>query len=152
MNHTPYTREELNAFLDYESKLYGLKSRRCPIVVLGEMRIAYKYVYTLRHTEYHYNNKNKFRTLFWRIRLLKMQEKHGIKIPINVCGKGLRLMHVGSILINSNAYVGENCALHINTGIVAGGTSDAAPVIGDNVVIGIGAVLLGGIKFLTDVR
>lgn len=31
---------------------------------------------------------------------------------------------------------------HINTALVAGGTSDEAPTLGNNVVIGIGAVVL----------
>lgn len=145
MNHTPCTKEELKAFLDYESKLYKRKNRGCPILALGERAIAYKYVYILRHTEFHHNNNHKVRALLWRIWLSKMQEKHGVKIPINVCGKGLRLVHVGSILVSNNAHIGENCSFHINTAIVAGGTSDDVPVIGSNVVIGIGAILTGGI-------
>ena len=146
MNHTPCTKEELKAFLDYESKLYRRKSGKYPVFALGESAIAYKYVYILRRAEFHHNSKHKLRALLWRIRLSKMQERHGIKIPINTCGKGLKLIHVGSILVSPNAHIGENCSFHINTGVVAGGRTDAAPEIGNNVVIGIGAILLGGIK------
>lgn len=146
MNHTPHTKDELKAFLDYESKLYKRKNRKYPIFALGESAIGYKYVYTLRHAELHYNSKHKIRALLWRVRLSKMQEKHGVKIPINVCGKGIKLIHVGSILVSANARIGENCSFHINTAIVAGGRTDAAPEIGDNVVIGIGAILLGEIN------
>ena len=37
-------------------------------------------------------------------------------------------------------------SLHVNTAIVAGGTNHEAPVLGRNVVVGIGAVVLGGVK------
>ncbi len=55
-------------------------------------------------------------------------------------------MHLGPILINGKATIGEECSLHINTAIVAGGTNDDVPTIGNHVVIGVGSTLLGGIS------
>ena len=60
-------------------------------------------------------------------------------------------MHIGPILVNGNSKIGENCVLHINTGLVAGGRTDEAPTLGNNVIVGIGAVLLGGIKIADNV-
>ena len=60
-------------------------------------------------------------------------------------------MHVGPILINGNAKIGKNCSIHINTSIVAGGIDSSAPTIGDNVVIGVGAVLLGKISIANNI-
>ena len=54
-------------------------------------------------------------------------------------------MHVGPILINNRAAVGSNCTFHINTGLVAGGTTHAAPKLSDDVVVGFGAVVLGDV-------
>ena len=54
-------------------------------------------------------------------------------------------MHVGPILVNDKAAVGECCSLHIGTGIVAGGVNDLAPVIGNHVVIGVGAKIVGNV-------
>ena len=54
-------------------------------------------------------------------------------------------MHVGPILLNGRASVGENCAFHINSALVAKGVSDDAPVLGNNVVVGVGAVVVGGV-------
>ena len=36
--------------------------------------------------------------------------------------------------------------MHMGASVVAGGTSNEAPNIGDNCVIGVGAVVLGGVK------
>lgn len=54
-------------------------------------------------------------------------------------------MHLGSILINESVRVGNDCSIHINCAIVAGGRSDECPLIGNNVVIGVGATILGKI-------
>lgn len=73
-----------------------------------------------------------------------MRNKYGIHIGINVCDKGLKIMHLGSILTNGNVKIGKDCALHINTAFVAQGVSSAAPQLGDGVVAGVGSVVLGG--------
>ena len=74
-----------------------------------------------------------------------MQNRYSLQIPINMCGKGLRIMHVGPVLINGRATIGENCSIHMNTAIIAGGVDDGVPNIGDNVVIGVGAVVIGNV-------
>lgn len=89
--------------------------------------------------------------MLYKIRLLKLQNKYGLHVPINTCGKGLKIMHLGPILINSKAKIGQDCSIHINTAIVAGGVSNDAPEIGNGCVIGIGAVLLGKIKIADNV-
>ena len=53
-------------------------------------------------------------------------------------------MHIGPILTNAKARVGQNCSIHINTGIAAQGITSKAPTIGDDVVIGFGACIIGG--------
>lgn len=40
--------------------------------------------------------------------------------------------------------------MHMNAALVAGGTSDAAPVLGKGVVVGIGAVVVVGISVADD--
>ena len=58
-----------------------------------------------------------------------MQNKYGMHIPINCCAKGLKIMHVGPVIMNKNAIVGEDCSFHMNTGLCAGGHSDDAPIL-----------------------
>ena len=54
-------------------------------------------------------------------------------------------MHVGPVLMNGNVDVGEDCVFHINTALVAGGPNDNVPTLGNGVVLGIGAVVVGGV-------
>ncbi len=55
-------------------------------------------------------------------------------------------MHVGPILMNGRVTVGKNCKLHINTALVAGGTNDDVPTLGDGCILGVGAVVAGGVS------
>ena len=54
-------------------------------------------------------------------------------------------MHLGSILTNDKFRVGRDCSIHINTALVAHGVTGGVPRLGDNIVIGTGAILLGDI-------
>lgn len=62
-------------------------------------------------------------------------------------GPGLYIAHIGGVHINPGAVLGRNCdmAHRITIGASAMGRS-GIPVIGDNVYIGTGAVLVGKIK------
>ncbi len=60
-------------------------------------------------------------------------------------------MHLGPILINNKARIGCDVKMHMNSAIVAGGSNDYVPVIGDNVVIGYGAVILGNTRIAKGV-
>lgn len=145
---TIQNKSDLKEFLKAELNQY-IKPGFRSFFLLGGAAILRRHQYLLRKTEYYANTGKKFRMLLYKIRLSKLQNKHSLLIPLNTCGKGLKIMHLGSILISGRASLGENCALHINTGIVAGGTNDDAPIIGNNVVIGFGAVVLGNV-YLAD--
>ena len=71
----------------------------------------------------------------------------GFTIPINTFGPGLNIAHRGTIIINGNAAIGENCRIHagVNIGTEAG-HSGKAPEIGNNIYIGPGAKLFGKIR------
>lgn len=65
---------------------------------------------------------------------------------MNCCGKGLSIAHIGTIVINGSASLGDFCRLHtcVNIG-TAGGKVSKTPVIGNRVYIGPGAKLFGDI-------
>lgn len=131
-------------YINYEKSKYSITLRK--IIRLDETSIIFKFQKTLRKTELFFNTHKRLR-YFWYIRKLnKLRNKYCLHIPINTCGKGLKIMHLGPILINPNAKIGEDCSMHINTMIVAGGTNDFAPVIGNKVIIGVGSVILGNVK------
>ena len=81
----------------------------------------------------------------------KMSFLYGIHIPVNVCGRGLKIMHLGSVMINSMSDVGENCVFHANTALVARGHGAGAPQMGNGVVVGTHAVIVGGVKIGNNV-
>lgn len=70
----------------------------------------------------------------------------GIHIPRGAdIGPGIRIYHYGCIVINHNAIIGKNCTLR--QGVTIGNKSkiDDVPVLGDNVDIGAGAIIIGEI-------
>ncbi len=151
MNTHIRTRDDLEYFLNIESKGYGQHSIKCPILEIREKDILYKHNYLLRKTEYHTNVGNRIKALFYKILLRRLQNRYCIHIGLNQCDCGLKIMHLGPILVNGNAIIGKNCAFHINTALVASGMFDDAPIIGDGVVIGVGAVVIGGVTIANNI-
>lgn len=81
------------------------------------------------------------------LRFHRLSTRLGFTIPPNVFGPGLAIAHRGTIVVNSCARVGANCRLHVCVNIGSrAGTHDQAPVIGDNVYIGPGAMLFGPVR------
>lgn len=135
---------QMKDWISYETSRYGKSKRTFPAIT--ECAILRKHTVLLRKTEYHLNCGHRICGLVYKMRLEYLQNKYALHIPVNVCAKGLRIMHLGPVLINSHAVVGEDCTLHINTGLVAGGTNHGAPVLGKGVVVGIGAIVLGAVQ------
>ena len=72
-----------------------------------------------------------------------MRIRLGLSIPLGVFGPGLSIAHYGTIVVNKNACVGVNCRIH--PGVCIGVAHGRAPTIGDNVYIGPGAKIFGGV-------
>lgn len=70
-----------------------------------------------------------------KVMLRGMASRHGVEIPTSVyVGPGLLITHLRSIVVNSTAYIGNNCT--INHGTTIGSTRQRAANIGDDVYIG----------------
>lgn len=115
----------------------------------SESAHIYKYLKVLRYCEYHCNNCGIFHKLqyhYYKIRLHRLGFKFNIRIPENVCGYGLSILHIagcGGCLVNA-LKVGNYCRLQ--TGVLLGNTNnseDEKPIIGDYVGFGPGAKVLG---------
>jgi len=78
----------------------------------------------------------------------------GISLPASAeIGKGFYVGHFGGIIIHSDVKIGENCS--IGPGVVIGTRglgAQGAPVLGNNIYIGVGAKILGNVKVGNDVR
>lgn len=109
---------------------------------------SYKFVRLLRKYGY-YHNHDIIIAKYYQFRLLRMQKALGFYIPKDVFGPGLYIPHFGSIIVNPHAIIGENC--QINNNVVIGQQGGKAPVIGDNVYIGPGAVISGDVHIASNV-
>ena len=69
----------------------------------------------------------------------------GFSIPPNTFGKGLKIYHQGSIVVNPKVRVGEFCKIHGDVCIGNNGKNDVCPRIGNNVDIGMKACIIGDI-------
>jgi len=153
MNNAGYinSKAQLHEFLEIERLRYGRKNTRIPWLCITESDYLWKHNVLLRKTEYYINTHKKVRGLIYKFRLRKFQVKYQLRIPLNAFDSGLRIMHLGSILVNRKTRGGKNISLHINTNMVAGGTNDTAPVLGDGIVVGVGATIVGNVHLANNI-
>lgn len=115
----------------------------------------WKYERLLRYTEFYWNSKdrlvNKLFYEIYRIRFKRCGLKLGFTIPLNVFGPGLSIAHYGTIVVNENAQIGENCRIHEGVTIGSTNGSPQAATIGRNCFIGSGAKIIGNVRIADDV-
>ena len=113
----------------------------------------YRYITALRKSEY-YQQKHNVRLAIWYGRIAnKRGNRLGYFIPGGCLGKGVRLLHKGSIIINHRARIGEGCIFHGGGNCVGNnGSSTDCPVLGKNVDVGIGAKIIGGVYIADDIK
>ena len=73
----------------------------------------------------------------------------GISIPYNCnIGPGMLIGHFSGIMIAGNVKIGRNCTLHqgVTIGLAGREEDKGVPILGDDVFIGAGAVILGKIN------
>ena len=106
------SKKDLKAWLSYERKKYkignGLASFISAVLFLSEKYVLWRIQRRLRITEYHLNCGHKLR---YKINLAIYHSnafRIGINVPPNTCGKGLKIVHIGSVLINKDARIGED--------------------------------------------
>ena len=104
----------------------------------------------LRKAEYYTNRYGTGSLLsrLYRFHYRNLCRKNTWQIPINVCGKGLAIVHFGTIIISGESSIGENLRIHPGTVIGAAFVKEdsGAPRLGNNVYIGPGAKLFGPIE------
>lgn len=130
-----------------KSDLYrygGLKGKKG--FLKGLFIEGFRYTFLLRKCSVH--KKYSFSGLFYRLLLNRYSHKYGFQIyPSTQIGKGFYIGHFGSLVINPNANIGENCnvAHNVTIGQTNRGKNKGCPTIGDNVWIGTGSVIVGNI-------
>ena len=113
-----------------------------------------KYMRFLRKEErYTFDIPCRMLAFWYKARKNRLGSRLGFIISAGCFAEGLQLEHYGSVIINPKARIGRNCKIHGYCCIGStGGYPDDSPVIGDNVDIGQGAQVLGGIRIADNVR
>ena len=72
----------------------------------------------------------------------------GISMPASVkAGPGFYIGHFGAIIIHPDSQFGDNCSIGQGVTLGTRGQGDGGvPVLGDNVYVGAGAKVLGGVR------
>lgn len=117
---------------------------------------GFRYTWYLRKVAYYSKRKHSLLLLpylYNRLLLNHYRFRYGFDIsPRTVIGPGLYLGHFGGVVISPFAVIGAN--VNINQGCTIGATSrgsnKGAPVLGDRVWIGAGAILVGKIRVESD--
>lgn len=118
----------------------------------------WKYQRLMRITEYFYNNRNSIiHCLIYFLVARKKNKKAinlGIFIPNNVFGEGLIIDHYGSIVVNGAVRIGKNARLHGENciGNKGAGRECEYPSIGDNLDMGIGSKIIGGVRLGDNIK
>ena len=113
---------------------------------------AFRYIFLYRMV-----NLSKHKSILWLVFTYLKRRcsfKFGYQIPSNVkIGAGLYIGHYGTLVVNGDVVIGKNCNLahSITIGQTNRGKQKGAPVIGDNVWIGTGAVIVGKISIGSNV-
>ncbi len=148
------TRKDLIEWLDYERALYSITW--VDYITGSEELYCWKYLKLLRKGEYYRNCRyhNLFTPifLFCRRRRNRLGRLIGIRLGENHIAKGLTIYHSGYIVLNGNATIGENLKLHGCNCIGNNGVTTAVPMIGNNVEMGFGSCIIGGVRIADNVK
>jgi len=143
------SKEEYKFYLAADRLALAIKHKR-PRIYANLQDETWKFERLLRKVEYlencGHNPLDKIVCLQAKFNLQKISLKLGLVIPRNAFGPGLSIAHGGPIIVHSKAVVGENCRIDRCVSIGSIHYPDAAPIIGNNVYIGPGAVIDGTIE------
>ena len=113
---------------------------------------GFRFIYILRNLSKCIKYSPKW--FFFKILYRKYTYRYGFQIPIETkIGIGLYIGHFGTIIINKDVVIGNNCNLSPNViiGQANRGKFKGSPIIGDRVWIGTGAIIVGKITIGTNV-
>lgn len=153
------TKKELKRIVKLEEELYfcSVRKKMEAFLVRDKDWLIYQFQKSLRYSEYHYNNKknslfHKGCYIYYRRRKNQKGLRLGIEMWENVFEEGLRIWHSGNIVVNGYTRVGKNFQLRGDNCIGNSGHSQEAPVIGDNVILGNGAKIIGNVRIADGVE
>ena len=131
-----------------------IKERILEWLIRPEGYYIRRYLHFLRKEEkYTFAKPAKILAFLYKARKNRLGSRLGFIISAGCFDEGLTIWHYGSIIVNPKARIGKNCQIHGNCciGNLRPDSQDS-PIIGDNVDIGQGAQILGGIRIADGVK
>lgn len=112
-----------------------------------------RYLQYLHKEEKALDSGRKLAAYWHKARKNRLGSRLGFIINAGCFDDGLIIWHYGSVIVNPEARIGKNCQIHGNCCIGnLHSDSQDSPIIGDNVDIGQGAQILGGIRIADGVK
>lgn len=139
--------KKIKADLFRQEGLIGIKGFFKGLLIPG-----FRYMFLLRKAAMY--KRNSVLWIFFSFLKQHYSFKYGFQIPTATeIGEGFYIGHFGTIVINENAKIGKNCNIAHNVTIIQKnrGELKGSPIIGNNVWIGTGAVIVGRIKVGSNV-
>ncbi|HOI25984.1 MAG TPA: serine acetyltransferase [Paludibacteraceae bacterium] len=130
----------------------GSSSSKMSFVVKIFFSATFSQVFLFRLGSYLNTKNNLFAKIFnLPVKFLyeMKQRSTGIQLPLNTeIDGGVRFFHYNCVIIAKSTVVGKNCSIHqgVTLGRVFNGEKAGCPVIGNNVVIFPGAMVIGNIR------
>ena len=143
------TKKELKEYI-YADEIarFGHKASIIEKIKMGDL---WRYNVVLRRLEFLLSNKRRVRSVFYKILLRHYSKTTGWSIaPFNF-GKGLCVVHRGTLVVNNKVRIGAWCRCHVCVNIGAD-EDGSVPCIGDNVYIGPGAKIFGDITIGSNIK
>lgn len=145
------SKKDFKEYITYEYKKYKLNSPKVKIFPIKETDILWKYQYLMRKTELYNNTRHFFLANIYKYFFYRMSYKYNMIIPINTFDKGLKIMHIGPILVAGNARIGRDCYIHTCTAIAASGINGETPKLGNEIVLSVGAKIIGNVELADNI-
>lgn len=139
-------KDELRKRINEDTFRYFGEEKRSGLYRLGVQALQYTIV--LRKVQYHSEHRNRIRYLRYKTELSVLSRCYFIQIPASTrIGRGLYIGHMGSVVVNEHAVLGDN--VNLSVGVTIGQTNrgpmKGSPTLGNSVWVGTNAVLVGGI-------
>ena len=146
---------ELTAVIASDLYRYRGRANRSDLISAFIYEPGFRYMFYLRKAAYYRQRRILFLIplIYNRLMLKHYRHYYGFQLyPSTRVGCGLYLGHFGTIIVNSNAVLGDN--VNLAPGVVIGqanrGKRKGIPTIGNRVWIGSNAVLVGNIRVGDD--
>ncbi|MBO0767493.1 MAG: serine acetyltransferase [Solirubrobacterales bacterium] len=137
----------------WEADLYRLEGQTSAAAHVKHFLLTpgFAYMFYLRLSVYLSAKRGAGRLAYFAARVLLRRQTYrlGIIIPYDTqIGPGFYIGHFGEIVVNADVRIGRNCNISqgVTLGLKARGKNAGSPVIGDNVYIGPGAKVIGGVR------